>query len=273
MAIKLSFSTLACPLWNWDKIIDEASKLGYDGIEIRGIEKELYIPKVEPFLPKNLGKTIKKLRDKKLEISCLDTSCQFSNPEIFDQSIKEGKETIDLAYKLSVSYIRVFGGEFSKSSDEEKTTEMIKNGLEILGDYAQDRKIDILIETHDVFASTKRLKKLLEKVNRNNVNVLWDISNTYKVAEETPEESYNRIGKYVKHVHVKDTIGKGKEPRPCIMGKGDVPITEFVTLLATNNYQGWLSFEWEKRWYPDLEEPEVALRAYIDYMIPLLDRF
>ncbi|MGC8622122.1 MAG: sugar phosphate isomerase/epimerase family protein [Caldisphaera sp.] len=273
MTIKLSFSTLACPQWDWNQIIDEASQLGYQGLEIRGIEKELYLPKVTPFLPKNLGKTIKQLKEKGLEICCLDTSCQFSDQGTFDQSIKEGKETIDLADEIGVPYIRVFGGEFSKSSDEKKTMEMIRHGLETLSDYAQNKKVEILIETHDVFASTKQIKKLLEKVNRNNVNVLWDISNTYKVAEEMPEDSYNRIGKYVKHVHVKDTIGKGREPRPCIIGKGDVPITEFVTLLATNNYQGWLSFEWEKRWYPDLEEPQVALRAYIDYMIPLLNRF
>jgi hypothetical protein len=32
-----------------------------------------------------------------------------------------------------------------------------------------------------------------------------------------------------------------------------------VGLLADGGYQGWVSVEWEKRWHPEIEEPEVAL--------------
>lgn len=35
--MKLSFSTLGCPEWSFDKVLDEAERLGFQGIEIRGV--------------------------------------------------------------------------------------------------------------------------------------------------------------------------------------------------------------------------------------------
>ena len=37
MAMKLAFSTLACPEWSWKDIYPMAHDLGYAGIEIRGL--------------------------------------------------------------------------------------------------------------------------------------------------------------------------------------------------------------------------------------------
>ncbi len=30
-------------------------------------------------------------------------------------------------------------------------------------------------------------------------------------------------------------------------------------LLAAGGYRNWISVEWEKRWHPEIAEPEVAL--------------
>jgi sugar phosphate isomerase/epimerase len=44
-----------------------------------------------------------------------------------------------------------------------------------------------------------------------------------------------------------------------LLGQGEVPVQEMIALLAHDGYQGWVSVEWEKRWHPEIEEPEVAL--------------
>ncbi|MDF2720141.1 MAG: hypothetical protein K0R28_7066, partial [Paenibacillus sp.] len=31
-------------------------------------------------------------------------------------------------------------------------------------------------------------------------------------------------------------------------------------------YDGWYTFEWEKRWHRDLEEPELAFPQYVQFM-------
>ena len=42
--MKLAFSTLGCPNWPWREIYAAAKDLQVDGIEIRGIENEMYAP-------------------------------------------------------------------------------------------------------------------------------------------------------------------------------------------------------------------------------------
>jgi hypothetical protein len=42
---KLSFSTLGCPDWSFDKIIDFAKDNQYTGIEVRGILREMDLTK------------------------------------------------------------------------------------------------------------------------------------------------------------------------------------------------------------------------------------
>ena len=34
--------------------------------------------------------------------------------------------------------------------------------------------------------------------------------------------------------------------------------------LARNGYRGYYSFEWEKRWHPEIAEPEVAIAQFAD---------
>jgi predicted xylose isomerase-like sugar epimerase len=37
-----------------------------------------------------------------------------------------------------------------------------------------------------------------------------------------------------------------------------------IETLAKAGYRGYYSFEWEKRWHPDIEEPEVAISQYAE---------
>jgi hypothetical protein len=46
-------------------------------------------------------------------------------------------------------------------------------------------------------------------------------------------------------------------------GQGEVPVREMVELLHDDGYDGWISVEWEKRWHPEIEEPEVALPQHL----------
>ena len=51
---------------------------------------------------------------------------------------------------------------------------------------------------------------------------------------------------------------------------GDVPVPEIVAQLRADGYDGYYSFEWEKKWAPEIEEPEVAFPDYMHYMKELL---
>ncbi len=42
-----------------------------------------------------------------------------------------------------------------------------------------------------------------------------------------------------------------------------VSFGEAIDALRNLNYEGYVSFEWEKYWHPEIEEPEIALPDFI----------
>jgi glucosamine-6-phosphate deaminase len=50
---------------------------------------------------------------------------------------------------------------------------------------------------------------------------------------------------------------------PALLGQGDVPAVQTLAWLLASDYDGWVSFEWEKRWHPEIAEPDVALPHFL----------
>ena len=268
--MKFSFTTLSCPEWTWEKILEEAGRLGYDGIEIRGLEGEMFLPKARPFLPENLEQTKKDLKQQGLEIICLDTSCSLHDESGYQTNMEEGKATIDLARELGVPYIRVFGNNIPNPYEKQQSILWVAKCLEELGEYAEDKDVCVLIETHGDFAASDDLSAVLSHTHSPAIGVLWDVNHPYKAFGEPMAVTYDRLGKYIRHTHYKDSRGKGPHAKLCLVGEGDLPIGESLDILKQHHYDGYLSLEWEKKWHPDLEEPEIAVPSFISYMKTLI---
>ena len=65
---------------------------------------------------------------------------------------------------------------------------------------------------------------------------------------------------------------KGSNGRVTYMltGYGDFPFEEVIDELKRLGYDGYLSYEWVKRWSRELAEPGVALYQYISYIKSLI---
>ena len=61
--MKIAFSTLGCPDFDWADIYSMAKDLGFNGIEIRGLGSEIFAVKAQPFTENELPQTIKKLSE------------------------------------------------------------------------------------------------------------------------------------------------------------------------------------------------------------------
>src|SRR5215467_1275972 len=108
--MKLAFSTLGCPNWELDQIVETAKRLGYDGVELRAIGGNLDLLACPEFRADNLTKTRALFEDKGLEICCVDTSCTFHSNDQRERSaqIDSTIAHAELAAKLGASLIRVF---------------------------------------------------------------------------------------------------------------------------------------------------------------------
>jgi hypothetical protein len=49
--------------------------------------------------------------------------------------------------------------------------------------------------------------------------------------------------------------------RRCSTGREDFPAARTLALLKRASYDRFVSYEWEKRWHPAIEEPEVGAAA------------
>src|SRR6266487_919961 len=64
----LSFSTLGCPDWTFEAILNFAANNGYSGVELRGIQRQLDLTKCAEFSKENILTTRKLIEEKKLRI-------------------------------------------------------------------------------------------------------------------------------------------------------------------------------------------------------------
>lgn len=260
----LSFSTLGCPDWSFDKIVNFAASNKYDGIEIRGIEREMYLPKCPVFGADKISDTMKLLKDKNLSIVDLGSSAgmHYSDATERKKNLDEAKAFIDLAQQLHCPYVRVFPNDFPPGQDRNTTIDLIAKGLQELGDYAKNTGVMVLMETHGEVVHSDDVLRIMQQATHPKVGLVWDIVNMWSVTKEPPAQVYQKLKTYIHHTHIKDLhIVNGKEEYT-FLGEGIAPIFEGIDALYKNNYSGYYSFEWEKLWHPEIAAPEIALADY-----------
>jgi sugar phosphate isomerase/epimerase len=79
---------------------------------------------------------------------------------------------------------------------------------------------------------------------------------------EQPEFTVRQLGRWIRHTHLKDSVGSGEERRYVLTGRGTVPVRRQIAALRSIGYQGFYCFEWEKLWHSDLVDPEIAIADY-----------
>lgn len=266
--LPLAFSTLGCPKWEWKQILDYAAQGGYSALELRGILNEMDLPKSPQFIGAKLAESLKDLAALGLKISDLGASARLgeADPVKRPAQLDEAKRFIDLAHQLKSPYVRVFGGQLLKGQTMEDATKRIVVGFQELHDHAKGSGVTLLIESHDEFTTSPSLLGILKGVNRPTTALLWDAHHTFVSGKEQPADTFKQLGKFARHTHLKDSRPEGNGRRYVLVGIGEVPVKETVKILVKNGYRGYYCFEWEKRWHPEIEEPEIAFPHYAKVM-------
>jgi len=267
--LQLSFTTLGCPDWPYEKAVKFARENGYQGIEIRGILRELNLPKCTDFnTPEKVKLSRKIAEDSGVKIVCLGASAPMHLPEGEKriQSLDEARQFIDLAEALGCPYVRVFPNNLPKDQEKKATLDLIKKGLITLAEYAQKTSVSVLMETHGDLVYADDILDIMQGVNHAKVGLVWDMTNMWSVTKEVPIMVYPKLSPYIKHVHVKDFKMQDGKMRYTHVGQGLAPVFQGLDLLSKGGYKGFYSFEWEKLWHHELEEPEEMFPFYVRLM-------
>ena len=265
----LSFSTLGCPDWTFETIVNFAAAHDYKGIEIRGIKRELDLTKCPEFnTPQNILASYRLVKDKGLKFVDLGSSAALHHSEVKERqrNLDDGKRFIDLAQEIRCPYIRVFPNNLPKDKERNAAIDLITKGLIELGDYAKGGNVMVLLETHGDLVKIADLRKVMESAASAYAGLVWDPMNMWSITKEPPAQAYDTLRKYIEHTHIKDLKFVNSKLQYTLLGQGESPIFEAVDALSNGGYKGYYSFEWEKMWHPEIEEPEVALADYPNVM-------
>jgi sugar phosphate isomerase/epimerase len=267
----IAFSTLGCPEWSWKTILDQADRLGYMAIELRGVMGEMDLPKVPELSGSHLAATKKDLSALGLVISDLGASATMHQTGAArEKALDEGRRFIDLAHAMDVKYVRMFGDQIAAGEPRETVFSRVIEGFQQMAAHAKPAGVTVLIESHGDFTHSKDIEAVRSGVMSDAFAVLWDAHHTYIDGHEPPADTYAALGRWVRHTHLKDSMPAGADRRYVLTGTGDVPVKSQVRVLAAAGYKGYYCFEWEKKWHPEIEEPEVAFphfaRAMTHYL-------
>lgn len=263
--MKIAFSTLGCPEWSWEDIYSMAIDLGFDGIELRGLGNEISSYKAKPFLKDEIVKTKTRLMTSGIQIPCISSSCCIKNESMVAKTISEGFASIDLANQLESHFVRILA-DIEPFETPDTDEEAVERALIRLSEYASEKDVIILIETNGFYADSKRLKALMEKTDLPNVAVLWDIHHPFRFKKENIKDTYNELKKWIRYVHVKDSIFENDAIRYKMTGEGDIPVIEALELLSEDSYDGFISLEWVKRWSQDIEDAAIVFPQFVYFM-------
>ena len=273
--MKVAFSTLACPAWSIEQVVEAATTLGYDGVELRLLDCAVIDPGADRA---KVEQAVARCRAAGVEVCALDSSCTFNHadPGAREREVSDLLRWIDLAEDLHVPLVRVFGGHARPGlapEPPEVVNDWVAEALSRAAPTAEQAGVTVVLETHDAFSSARRVAAVLDRVDSPRVAALWDSHHPYRVGE-TPQDVIDALGPRIAHVHVKDarrTAPDGSDWQLVLLGEGEVPVREQLQALERHGYSGYVSVEWEKKWHPEIAEPEIALPQHIRWLRSVAD--
>jgi sugar phosphate isomerase/epimerase len=266
--LPMAFSTLGCPDWSFKTILETAHRLGYTGLELRGIGGEMDLTKVPELTGSRLAGTKKDFAALGIVVTDLGASARMHEKEkaARDEQLDEGRRFIDLAQALSVPYVRMFGDKLPPDEPKEDVLKRIVDGFQQMAAHAKAAGVTVLIESHGDFTHSADLLAILNGVGSDSFKLLWDAHHTFVAGKESPAETWKSLGPYIRHTHLKDSVPAGDDRRYVLTGQGQVPVREQVQVLVKGGYRGYFCFEWEKKWHPEIDAPEIAFPHYAKVM-------
>jgi len=261
----LAYSTLGCPDWTFEHAAEEAAKVGYAALEVRIYNGDI----VPADLTQSERTSIRRiLAHNKIGIIGLGASTRFAFPDAEERraNVNQLIKYLELAADLEVPLVRTFGSPGAIAISMDDAINYAAEALNAVAPAAERLGVVAALETHDAFCKGADVAAALSQVESDYIGAIWDVHHPFRMGEDI-ETTWRLLGQRIKHVHIKDGIRRPDGTwQLVLLGKGEVPCREVVELLAREGYQGAIAAEWEKKWHPEIEEPEIALPQHAEVL-------
>ncbi|MER5991059.1 sugar phosphate isomerase/epimerase family protein [Streptomyces viridosporus] len=262
--MKLAFSTLGVPGLPLPDVLRLATEHGYHGVELRAHPEEPVHPRLTPTERADVAAGFEAAG---VEVLGLAGYSRVAAPGDDEPVLTEIRALLDLARDLGAPSVRVFPGGAPEQGPEEADATAARR-LGTAAEYAADLGVRILLETHDSHRTAADAMRILGLVGHRQVGALWDVMHTW-LGGEQPVESFAALSPHLGYVQVKD-IASADDTTPLPLGAGVLPLADCVEVLSRHGWDGWLCWEYEKRWYADAAPLPALLSAGRAHLTRLL---
>jgi fatty-acyl-CoA synthase len=269
--VKFTLNTLGAPGWSLEETARNASAYGYSGVDLRLLDGNV-------ITLDSVRANARRIKDlfpsDQLPVAVLATSVRLAtrDPAVRQATLEEARQWIDLAQDLQVPVIRFFAARNPPELDLEASIQAVGEMLGLLSEHAQAAGVKIGVETHDEFASAKSVANALALAPGEAVGAIWDMWHTSR-AGQAPAEALQQLDGRIINVHLKDARRTSDGWQLVLLGEGDIAVQDGLRLLHDSGYDGFISVEWEKKWHPEIPEPEVAFPQHINLLRHYVSQF
>ncbi|MFI6292188.1 sugar phosphate isomerase/epimerase family protein [Nonomuraea sp. NPDC050790] len=252
--MKLSVSTLGMPGDKLDRAIEVAVEHGCQGLELRlhpdtGVHAGLSRDE--------RAAARKAVESAGLEISALAGYVRICEPGPDEPLVDALLADLRLASDLGAPGVRVF----PRGDDPAVGARR----LQAVSGTARELGLRVLVETHDLMATGAKVAELLDaSASPDTTAALWDLLHPWRHGE-SPADTLSALGSHLAYVQVKDAVS-ANDSTPVPMWSGSVPLDESGELLRSAGYDGWVSLEWERTWYPQVAPVEEILPGAAEWV-------
>lgn len=216
---------------------------GYSAVELRTGHKH----GVEPSISAAERNAVKeRFQRSKVRLLSYGTTCEFQSPDPVarQKQIDLAKKFVDLARDTGAIAVKVRPNGFPKDVPQSTTIETIGAGLREVGDYGQEKGIEIWMEVHGQGTQEPTVAaEILNTTGHKNVGACWN-SNPTDVKDGSVKQSFALLRPYLRNAHINELYSP-------------YPWRELFQLMREMGYARYTLAE-----VAESKEPERFLRYY-----------
>lgn len=286
--MKLGFLSVILGEYSFEKMIDKASELGYETVEVACWKNQKAERRYSGVCHIDT-EALDKVRAQEITDYCKKKNVAISAlafyPNTMDEDLNKREENIahlksviDASVLLDVRLVNTFIGKMQSKTVEENLKEVKSVWVDILT-YAKEKGVRIAIENcpmlfgsdqwpggQNLMSSPKLWREVFELLPFDNLGLNFDPSHFVWQMLDYVQAVYDFKDK-IFHIHFKDikvyqdklaTVGTMAYPleymQPKLPGLGNVNWSKFVSALTDIKYDGYTAVEVEDKAFEDSEE-------------------
>ncbi|UNO41927.1 sugar phosphate isomerase/epimerase family protein [Streptomyces sp. MST-110588] len=243
-----------------------AARAGFAGVELRAHPEEPVSPRIDARQRADVRAEFARAGVEILAVAGYARVAEARDERGEEELAAELTDLVLLAAELEAPYVRVFPGGGDRPAAEADAD--AARHLAAVAPYAAERGVRVLLETHDSHPTGADATRVLGAVGHKNIGALWDVLHPWR-AGEAPADTYAALAPYLGYVQVKD-VASAQDTTPLPLGAGTLPLEECLAPLREAGWDGWLCWEYEKRWYPHATDLPALLAPGLAHLWQLL---